>query len=124
MKMKFFVFTIAALVAPTSSNCIAATSRKRKIAKKVGATGQADGDLIPIGDTCTCPEDCEFSVNNCVIPPGLDHGVCLAYNTAYDTTTCQSGQPGSFCRPWESDCVVQNDSDPPHGVCRGPNSKC
>ena len=67
MKMKFFVFSIAALVAATSSNCIAATSRKRKIAKKVGATGQADGDLIPIGDTCTCITSSGSKRNNTAV---------------------------------------------------------
>ena len=53
--MKFSIFTIAALATATSSRCfvLATASRKRKIAKKVGATGQTDGDVIPIGDPCT-----------------------------------------------------------------------
>ena len=114
--MKFSVFAIAALAAVRSSSCIvsataaAASSRKRKIAKKVGATGQADvadGDIIPIGDTCVAAED------HCAIPSGLEHGFCHG--------TCQSGQPGAWCGQ-TSDCVVQNDLDPPHAVCRDTGS--
>ena len=87
--MKFSLFAIAALAAATSSSCMvaatAAASRKRKITKKVGATGQTDGDVIPIGGLC----DAHFN-DNCMIPPSLEHGVCLV--------ACPNGQPGSPCK--------------------------
>jgi len=126
--MKFSLFAIAALAAATSSSCMvaatAAASRKRKIAKKVtngpnnGPNGgppgpPPPGGLIPIGDYCTTPDDC-------VIPVGLDHGVCLGGNEWL--VACQSGQPGSWCKQ-TSDCVVQNNLDPPHAVCGGPNQE-
>ena len=124
MTMKFSVFALAALSAATSTSSryiVAATaSRKRKITKKggstsgsYGATGPTNDDTIPIGDTCDVIDD------NCAIPLGLDHGVCvfnpMDCSNRYGYWTCQSGQPGAFCVE-TSDCVV-----PPvleHGVCR------
>lgn len=69
--MQFSMNAIAALAAATSSSCFvsATASQKRKIAKKVRATGQTDGDIIPIGDPCTIGD------NNCAIPPGLEHTI-------------------------------------------------
>ena len=64
---------------------------------------------IPIGGNCYAVHNDWH--NGCVIPPGLTQSVCLL-------NTCQSGQPGSPCRH-TSDCVVQDNLDPPHAVCRG-----
>ena len=127
--MKFFRFAITVLAAATSSSCFvsataaaAAASRKRKITKKVGATGQTDGDVIPIGGLC----DAHFN-DNCMIPPGLEHGVCLVAcpngqpGSPCKQTYCQNGQPGAACGVTD-DCVVQTDLDPPHAVCR--HNKC
>ena len=121
--MKFSVFAIAALAAATSSSCIvsATATRKRKIMKKGGSLSGSYGatgptDVIPIGSDCG-----KTSANHnpiCAIPPELDHGVCRS--GPYDFPLCQSGQPGSYCGQ-TSDCVVQNDLDPPHAVCCGPN---
>ena len=130
--MQFSLFAIAALAADTSSSCIvlataaAAAARKRKITKKVGslsgsygATRPTDGNFIPFGDPCdpcTNSNDLDCTVC-CAIPPGLDHGYCSDFNTG-DDDKFQSGQPGSWCVQ-ASNCVVQNDLDPPHAVCRG-----
>ena len=58
-------------------------------------------------------DKCEHT-SDCLIPNGLDHGVCR-------DGQCQSGSSGSLCGV-TSDCVVQNDLDPPHPVCR--HGKC
>ena len=102
--MKFSLFVIAALAAPATA------SQKRKAQKKGGspsgsahgATGPTtdDNDLIPIGGSC--PADGRVKNtnlnNNCAIPPGLAHGVCLGTYT-HDRTYiyCQTGQPGAYC---------------------------
>ena len=123
--MKISVYATTALAAATSFSCFvsataAAASRKRKIMKKVGATGQTNSDGIPIGDPCTRGDD------NCAIPPGLDHGVCRGGTckvniyggsppTYCEGYVCQSGQPGSSCGV-TTDCVVPPGLD--HAVCR------
>ena len=127
--MKISVYATTALAAATSFSCFvsataAAASRKRKIMKKVGATGQTNSDDIPIGDPCTPGDD------NCAIPPGLDHGVCRGGTckvniyggsppTYCEGYVCQSGQPGSSCGV-TTDCVVPPGLD--HAVCR--KGKC
>ena len=92
--MKISVYATTALAAATSFSCFvsataAAASRKRKIMKKVGATGQTNSDGIPIGDPCTRGDD------NCAIPPGLDHGFCS--DSKHKARTCESGQTGAYC---------------------------
>ena len=52
--------------------------------------------------------------SDCVVPPGLEHGVCR-YGM------CQSGKSGSSCDQ-TSDCVPISGLNPPHAVCR--NNKC
>ena len=84
-----------------------------------------NGDAIPIGDRCLIDD------NDCVIPPGLTHGVCIGtgVNPAPMNGVgggaiygkCQSGQSGSLCRATD-DCVVQTGLMPPHAVCR--RGKC
>ena len=86
-----------------------------------------NGDDIPIGDRCFIVD------NNCAIPPGLTHGVCIDNcgvppiggvvkpPSSSQCCTCQSGQPGSWCEVTD-DCVVQTGLTPPHAVCR--HGKC
>ena len=137
--MKFSLYAIAALAVSTT-----AAARKRKITKKGGslpdsyeATGPINEQVFPIGDSygATGPTDggdvipiggrCEKTNANpdpiCVIPAGLEHGVCRGGPSNGNVLSCQSGQSGSFCEQ-TSDCVVQNDLDPPHAVCRGPGN--
>ena len=85
-----------------------------------GLVFYANSDVIPIGDECVTADEC-------VIPPGLTHGVCLnnpnGFNGKPDPLDeeCQSGQSGSWCTATD-DCVVQTKLDPPHPVCR--HDKC
>ena len=76
-----------------------------------GATGPTTGDGIPIGESCIYSDDC-------AIPPGLEHGVCL-YPSYGFPGTCRSGQPGVFCGR-TSDCVIPKGLK--HPVCR--RDKC
>ena len=111
-----------------STLCYAATNVAAK-------TCLCDDDYVPPNDDVPpnpnpilIGGDCSKTAANnnnpvCVIPEGLDHGVCRGDSTKFPTPSCQSGQPGSYCGQ-TSDCFVQTDLNPPHGVCRGPNSKC
>ena len=106
-------------VMPTSSRNLTAKKTKKQSKKNSKSQhhghhghglGRLDDGIIPIGGKCDDADDC-------VIPPGLDHAVCLQelYDVyKYNYLTCQSGQPGARCGQ-TSDCVIPTGLE--HPVC-------
>ena len=96
----------------------------------------ANSDVIPAASPPPPGSDaCVVGADDCVIPAGLTHGVCIdtggpavpqagvvtPRSSSHHGGTCQSGQPGAWCEVTD-DCVVQTGLTPPHAVCR--HGKC
>ena len=67
------------------------------------------GHASPINPGAFCVE-----TSDCIVPPGLEHGVCR-------DDICESGKSGSSCGQ-TSNCVPIAELNPPRAVCR--NNKC